>query len=96
LFFNFVEKAIMKKKPVFQTDKKKPADPKSQTDIGTERDLDEQIHAHESELGEENNNEDPDDLVHDPRRNKARQLNQEDQPVDPDDLVHENADDDDE
>ena len=80
----------MKKKPVYSTDHKKPAGTKAQADVDTERDLDEQIHSHESEIGEEDN--DPDDRVHNPRGDKASQLNTEDQPNDPDDLIHENGD----
>ena len=84
----------MKKKPVYSTDNKKPAGPKAQADVNTERDLDEQIHSHESEIGEEDN--DPDDRVHNSRGNKTGQLKAEDQPNDPDDLIHEIGDDEDE
>ena len=84
----------MKKNPVYSTDNKKPAGPKAQADVDTERDLDEQIHSHDSVIGEEDS--DPDDRVHNPRGNKTRQLKAEDQPNDPDDLIHENGDDEDE
>ena len=83
----------MKKKPVHMRDHKKPASPGSQTDVDTERDLDEQIHSRESEIGEEDNYKDPDDRVHKPRSEKPRQWKAEDHPNDPDDLMHENGDD---
>ena len=86
----------MKKKPVYLKDDKKPADPKSQPDVDTERDLDEQIHSRGSEIGEENDNDDPDDRVHRANPGKSRHLKEEGHLNDPDDLVHENADDDDE
>jgi hypothetical protein len=86
----------MKKKPVYTRDNKKPAGPGSQPDVDTERDWDEQIHSRGSEIGEENNHEDPDDLVHKPKSEKPTTLNAEDHPNDPDDLTHENDDDDDE
>jgi len=86
----------MKKKPVYLRDNKKPEGLGSQGDMDTERDLDEQIHSRRSELGGEDNNEDPDDRVHKPKSEKQRPLKVEDHPNDPDDLIHENDDDDDE
>jgi len=88
----------MKKKPVYSTDNKNLASSNAQSGVDTERDLDEQIHSHESEIGGDDNNEDPDDRVHKPQRqrDKASQLQAEDHPIDPDDLMHESDSDEDE
>ena len=86
----------MRKKPVRSSDNKKPAGRRSTADIGAERDLDEKIHSGESEIGGEENNEDPDDWVHKTKQGKPGQMKAEDHPKDPDDLIHENADDDEE
>jgi len=84
----------MKKKPVYSTDNKKPASPMSQVDVDTERDLDEQIHSRESDIGSDDHNADPDDMVHKPKSGQQRPLIAEEHSNDPDDLVHDDGDDD--
>ncbi len=82
----------MKKKVVYPID----AVPRTTIRRRTEKDMDEQVHSAELKMGGEQNNEDPDDLVHELSRKKTTMLKAEDNPQDPDDLVHENGDEDDE
>jgi len=86
----------MKKKIVYPIDMNTPANTQTTPRGRTEKDLDDQVHSGDLEIAGEQNNEDPDDLVHQLTRKKPNQLNAEDNPLDPDDLVHENGDEDDE
>jgi len=81
----------MKKKPVYTRYNKKVEGPASHADLNTERNFDEQIHLRGSDLGRDDN-DDPDNRVHTPKREKNRQFKAEDHSNDPDDLVHENGD----
>jgi hypothetical protein len=82
----------MQKKVVYPID----AGPRTTLCRWTEKNMDEQLQSGELEIGGEQNNEDPDDRVHQLTRKKPTMLKAEDNPQDPDDLVHENGDEDDE
>ena len=82
------QKRIMKKKPGYANDIKKPESSRRTP----EGDMDEHVHSRETAIGRENVNEDPDDRIHNTKAEKPRELRAEDHPRDPDDLVHGNDD----
>jgi hypothetical protein len=82
----------MKKKVVYATDEHNLGNPRATPRGRIEKDLDDQVHSGELKIAGEQNNEDPDDRVHQSTRKDPNQLKAEENPQDPDDLVHENED----
>ena len=86
----------MKKKVVVPNDKKMSTGTTAAFKGRIEKDIDDLVHSDADVLSREQNEEDPDDRVHQPERSKLKPTDQADNWEDPDDLVHESRDDDDE
>ena len=86
----------MKKKVVVPNDKKMSSGTTAAFKGRSERDIDDLVHSEEEKVFSEQNEFDPDDRVHQPRRSNPGLPDQQDNLEDPDDLVHDYRDEDDE
>ena len=84
----------MKKNVVVPNDKKMSTGTTAAFKGRTEKDIDDLVHSDGDVQFSEQNEEDPDDRVHQPDRSKSRLTEQDNNLEDPDDLVHDNTDDD--